>query len=229
MAGTMVGLLLGGAAIHSYLTYLSDKLYRQDSFKLKSFLHVVMALAVVSRRLGLGCALRPQPAPSAPSADAPGPSPSRGGQARRRPRKPRIQTSADPQGFLPDANRTAVLWGLPLRDVSPQPSLRHAPSPARADPSPLRSWQARDANTLFGQTVTDCLCLTFVGVEGALVQLFLAQRGTTLMGRSRWRWLYWLFVGAGVLGGAGGLGGVLGCVAGDQGGQGRQLLQRRGW
>lgn len=69
---------------------------------------------------------------------------------------------------------------------------------------PPRRWQQRDSATLFAQTITDCMTLTFVGVEGALVQLFLAHRGTALLGASRWRWVYWTFVGASVAGGLGG-------------------------
>lgn len=64
-----------------------------------------------------------------------------------------------------------------------------------------RRWQQRDSDTLFSQTSTDCLVLTFVGIEGVIVQLFLASRGTALMGDNRWRWVYWALVAAAVAGG----------------------------
>ena len=65
---------------------------------------------------------------------------------------------------------------------------------------PTRSWQQRDSDTLFSQTAADCFTLTFVGIEGAPVQLYPAQRGTALLGRSRWRDLYWASVPAAALG-----------------------------
>ena len=59
IAGCLVGLMLAGAFIQQYFNYMGGKLYAQDSFKLKCFLHVVMALAIVSS------ALQPQPGPPA--------------------------------------------------------------------------------------------------------------------------------------------------------------------
>jgi len=48
MAGCLVGVLLAGAFLQQYFNYLGGNLYKRDSFKLKCFLHVVIALATVS-------------------------------------------------------------------------------------------------------------------------------------------------------------------------------------
>jgi len=51
MAGCLVGLMLAGAFIQQYFNYVGGRLYRQDSVRLKCFLHAVMALAMVSELL----------------------------------------------------------------------------------------------------------------------------------------------------------------------------------
>lgn len=64
--------------------------------------------------------------------------------------------------------------------------------------------QNRDSDTLYDQTLGDCFALTFVGFEGALVQVFLAHRAASLLGRSRWRFLYWALLLTGILAGLAG-------------------------
>ena len=131
MAGTMVGLLLGGAAIHSYFSYLSGKLYKQDSFKLKCFLHVVMALAVVSPH-------SPSPAwPAccklAPHLGAPA-SGRRVAGTRGTPRRLWLMADVDLLlAVLAATNHPALLWRVPLRDVSLLPHVRVAPDRATTD------------------------------------------------------------------------------------------------
>jgi len=83
----------------------------------------------------------------------------------------------------------------------------------RLTTSPIGFYLQRDTTTLYAQTSIDCLALTFVGMEGAIVQLYLAHRATLFMRKSNWRFLYWALVIVGVLVGLAGQSGPCGSPA----------------
>lgn len=61
------------------------------------------------------------------------------------------------------------------------------------------TWQGRSAEVLYGQTIADAMSVIPVGVEGAIVQAFLAHRTSGLFA-IRWRkYLFLAFIGAGIL------------------------------
>ncbi|KAM0753932.1 hypothetical protein T439DRAFT_322819 [Meredithblackwellia eburnea MCA 4105] len=63
------------------------------------------------------------------------------------------------------------------------------------------TWQVRDSNTLFSQTATDCFATFFVGIEGAIVQVYLSMRASALFENKLYKTIYFFFVGIGVLSG----------------------------